>query len=98
MDVSRGLILDFPMDTPDDTKDMLILHMGTVHALAVKVCDEYLEKMRRYVYQTPKSFLSFLAFYKVTYGEKLRGAVQEGGEREPRAEEAGEGGGDAGGR
>ena len=33
------------------------------------VCLEYFEKMRRQVYQTPKSYLSFIAAYQVMYGD-----------------------------
>ena len=45
--------------------------MGTVHAMVTEVCDEYFQQMRRSVYQTPKSYLSFLQNYKATYTEKL---------------------------
>jgi hypothetical protein len=31
--------------------------MGMVHKTVVDSCDEYFAKMRRHVYQTPKSFL-----------------------------------------
>lgn len=36
-----------------------------------QVCDEYFTKMRRQVYQTPKSYLSFLQLYKAMYKEKI---------------------------
>ena len=35
------------------------------------MCDEYFHKMRRHVYQTPKSFLSFLSDYQTMYSDKL---------------------------
>ena len=40
------------------------------HAHTTDVCLEYFEKMRRQVYQTPKSYLSFIAAYQVI---ELRG-------------------------
>jgi dynein heavy chain, axonemal len=40
------------------------------------VCDEYFRCMRRQVYQTPKSYLSFIAAYQSMYSEKLA-ALQE---------------------
>ena len=42
----------------------MMVHMGTVHKMVVESCSEYYTKMRRNVYQTPKSFLSFLQDYK----------------------------------
>ena len=45
--------------------------MGTVHKLVVEVCDKYYTSMRRQVYQTPKSFLSFIDSYKKMYANKL---------------------------
>ena len=41
------------------------------HAHTTDVCLEYFEKMRRQVYQTPKSYLSFIAAYQVMYKSKL---------------------------
>ena len=45
--------------------------MGTVHSMVTDVCEEYLTQFRRQVYQTPKSYLSFLAAYKGMYNVKL---------------------------
>ena len=42
-----------------------------MHALVVATCELYFAQARRHVYQTPKSFLSFLALYGTTYGAKL---------------------------
>ena len=69
--VSRGFIGDFEVECTDAEKEELMIHMGEVHNMATKVCDEYFQSMRRNVYQTPKSFLSFLADFKVMYGTKL---------------------------
>ena len=69
--VSRGFIQDFELDCTSRTKDSLIAHMGMVHKMVVDVCDEYHNRMRRQVYQTPKSYLSFIAAYKVMYTTKL---------------------------
>lgn len=41
------------------------MHMGLVHRMVVESCSQYFMKMRRRVYQTPRSFLSFLGSYKV---------------------------------
>jgi len=70
--VSQGLIQEFPLECDPVVKDSLIQHMGRVHSLVVTACDDYLQQMRRHVYQTPKSFLSFLAFFKELYALKLR--------------------------
>lgn len=41
--------------------------MGKVHLMVNEVCELYFQKMRRQVYVTPKSFLSYLAAYKELY-------------------------------
>jgi dynein heavy chain len=45
-------------------------HMGNVHILVTQACELYFQKMRRAVYVTPKSFLSYLQAYKGLYMEK----------------------------
>ncbi|KAJ8600462.1 hypothetical protein CTAYLR_001460 [Chrysophaeum taylorii] len=69
--VSRGFIKDFPLRAPPETKDALMVHMGMVHKMTTDVCNEYFEKMRRAVYQTPKSYLSFIQSYTKMYKGKL---------------------------
>ena len=48
-----------------------LYNAGMCHAHTTDVCLEYFEKMRRQVYQTPKSYLSFIAAYQVMYKTKL---------------------------
>jgi dynein heavy chain len=69
--VSRGFIGDFEVECTPQEKEQLMIHMGEVHNMAVACCDEYFVKMRRNVYQTPKSFLSFIADFKTMYSMKL---------------------------
>ena len=38
-------------------------HMGKVHKMVDQVCGVYFQQMRRYVYVTPKSYLSFIQAY-----------------------------------
>ena len=38
--------------------------MGKVHDLVTEVCEIYFQRMRRYVYVTPKSYLAFIDQYK----------------------------------
>ena len=71
MAVSKGFIGNFEVECTDSEKEQLMIHMGEVHNMATNVCDEYFQSMRRHVYQTPKSFLSFLADFKIMYGSKL---------------------------
>lgn len=47
--------------------------MGNVHLMVNSVCDLYFVKMRRNVFVTPKSFLSYLNSYKDLYIEKYEG-------------------------
>jgi len=69
--VSTGVLDAFAVEADAATKAALTSHMGAVHALVVRTCDEYVALTRRRVYQTPRSFLSFLAAYKALYAAKL---------------------------
>jgi len=69
--VSKGFISDYPIECPKETKNNLMVHMGLVHNMVTQVCEEYFAKMRRRVYQTPKSYLSFIKLFKNQYKEKL---------------------------
>jgi len=51
--------------------------MGKVHDLVTEVCDIYFQRMRRYVYVTPKSYLSFIDQYKLVYKAKYDGLNNE---------------------
>ncbi len=70
--VSEGFIgkLSSSLDCSEVVKKELIVHMGMVHKTVVDSCEEYFAKMRRKVYQTPKSFLQFLNDYSVMYKAK----------------------------
>lgn len=39
---------------------MLVKHTGNVHKMISDIWDVYFQRLRRYVYVTPKSYLSFL--------------------------------------
>ncbi len=68
--VSEGYISKMDLDCTPEVKQQLIVHMGMVHKTVVDSCDEYFAKMRRHVYQTPKSFLQFLMDYRAMYKQK----------------------------
>lgn len=53
------------------TRASKLIGVNTVFVFLHQVCDEYFTKMRRQVYQTPKSYLSFLQLYKAMYKEKI---------------------------
>jgi len=44
--------------------------MGKVHDLVTEVCEIYFQRMRRRVFVTPKSYLSFIDMYKGLYKQK----------------------------
>lgn len=46
--------------------------MGNVHFLVTNICDVYFQRMRRQVYFTPKSYLSYLQAYKKLYTFKYK--------------------------
>jgi dynein heavy chain, axonemal len=69
--VSQGLLGEFKIEADEAIKAQVVRHMGAVHSIVVETCDTYFASMRRKVYQTPKSFLSFIELYKTTYKKKL---------------------------
>jgi dynein heavy chain len=69
--VSEGFVGDMPIMCSPAVKSSLIEHMAFVHDCVVGCCEEYFQKMRRHVYQTPTSYLAFLSFYKRVYATKL---------------------------
>ena len=75
--VSSGYIQDMNLDCTDEVKAQVINHMGMAHKIVMDSCEEYFQKMRRYVYQTPKSFLSFLTDYTTMYSTKSQEIVNK---------------------
>jgi dynein heavy chain, axonemal len=71
VELSNAFIANFHVECTPEVKKGLMTHMGMVHSLVTEVCDEYFVKMRRRVYQTPKSYLSFIQNFTKQYGQKL---------------------------
>jgi len=69
--LSKAIISDFPVECTPEVKQGLMTHMGMVHTMVTQVCDEYFVAMRRKVFQTPKSYLSFINNFTKLYGNKL---------------------------
>ena len=51
--------------------------MGKVHKLVDTMTVQYLQQMRRYVYVTPKSYLSFISAYSDLYLTKYKAVDTE---------------------
>ncbi|RYY36723.1 hypothetical protein EON62_01570, partial [archaeon] len=73
------------LDLVSDTiKQSVALHMAEVHLTVTAVSEDFKEKMRRYNYVTPKSFLELIAFYRFLLAQKrdvsgkLIGRLDEG--------------------
>jgi dynein heavy chain len=71
--VSHKFLATFKMDAKREIKEELEKHMGKVHDLVTEVCSIYFQRMRRHVYVTPKSYLSFIDLYKDVYTKKYNG-------------------------
>lgn len=69
--VSSSFIEDFNIHCTPEVKISLTNHMGRVHKMVNDVCHVYYNKMRRHVYVTPKSYLSFISSYKSVYKTKV---------------------------
>ena len=70
--VSHSFILKEFIDYGKDEKTNTDLenHMGRVHDMVTDVCKIYFDRMRRYVYVIPKSYLSFIDLYLSVYKTK----------------------------
>mmetsp|Transcript_8591 Transcript_8591/g.9745 ORF Transcript_8591/g.9745 Transcript_8591/m.9745 type:complete len:2884 (-) Transcript_8591:1352-10003(-) len=70
--VSHSFLSTAEIDYGRDEKIKIELenHMGKVHDMVTDVCKVYFERMRRYVYVTPKSYLSFIDLYLAVYRAK----------------------------
>jgi len=55
------------------TEKNIVQHIANVHNIVTEGCLEYFQNMRRQVYVTPKSYLSFISSYKVLYNSKRNG-------------------------
>jgi len=71
--VSHKFLNEFHIDATQEIKSNLESHMGKVHDLGTEVCEIYFQRMRRHVYVTPKSYLSFIDLYKDVYKKKYGG-------------------------
>jgi dynein heavy chain len=65
--VANKFLGDMKIECDDKTKDQLIKHMATVHLSMNAVAQDYFQRFRRYVYTTPRSFLSFIQLYNEIY-------------------------------
>ena len=68
--VSTKFLGEFEIDCPKEEKQQLMIHMGKVHKMVSGVCLDYFQQMRRNVYVTPKSYLSFIQAYNELYTKK----------------------------
>jgi dynein heavy chain len=70
--VSQNFLGEFEIDVggKEQVKQEIQNHMGKVHQMVTEVCLLYYERMRRHVYVTPKSYLSFINMYKEVYKVK----------------------------
>merc|ERR1711871_545204 len=77
--LSEAFIGGFHVEASAEEKKGLMTHMGMVHSMVTEVCDEYFIKMRRRVYQTPKSYLSFIQSFMKLYADKLAALKEKEG-------------------
>lgn len=71
--VSQKFLTGFKIDCSPEVLTNLEKHMGKCHDLVTEVCEIYFQRMRRHVYVTPKSYLSFIDLYKDVYRAKYEG-------------------------
>jgi dynein heavy chain len=72
VDVSGRFIGQFDIECTKEVKEELVQHMGACHDMVREVSEQYFIQMRKSVFTTPKSYLSFLAMYKDLYKKKWK--------------------------
>ncbi|CAG9816206.1 unnamed protein product [Phaedon cochleariae] len=71
IEVSSHFLQNFQVVATADVKQELIFIMADIHDGVSDFCNQYYNKFRRRTYVTPKTFIAFLAAYKVLYKKKL---------------------------
>ena len=74
--VAERFMEQMDISNEDSVKASLVDFMAAVHAGVSQLTIDYFNKFRRYVYVTPKSFLSFISSYTRVYAEK-RGDIEK---------------------
>jgi dynein heavy chain len=77
IDVSTKFLQRSEIECTPEVKNQLMVHMGKVHVIVNQTCADYLQQMRRYVYVTPKSYLSFINSYTDLYTMKFKAIDKE---------------------
>ena len=69
--VADQFISDLKIEAKKEVREQLPKWMAKVHIKINETCKDYYTKMRRSVFVTPKSYLSFIHSYKKLYFEKF---------------------------
>lgn len=73
--VSARSLASLSLQCEDITRQHLAEAMAGMHRAVGAACEEYQARHRRWVYVTPRSFLSFLDTFKGLYAARLERAV-----------------------
>jgi dynein heavy chain len=67
--VSQRFLIEIP-DLEEDVRTSIAYHMAFVHTEVTSASVAYLQRVRRYCYTTPKSYLELISLYKTLLARK----------------------------
>merc|ERR1712032_35361 len=68
--VASAFLGPYDIDTSPENKQRLYGLLGNYQSMVNDICTMYLQRMRKHVYVTPKTFLCLIDFYKGLYRVK----------------------------
>ncbi len=71
INVASSMFTSFKLDCTPSVTEKLANHAAAVHTGVSEECDKYYDRLKRYVYVTPRTYLSFINNFGQEYARKI---------------------------